>query len=70
MNIINPRELEAERTAARIWRRLPAARRRVIAARDRVAKHRTLENMTAAAELAAGYARMEAAYYDRLAQVA
>lgn len=70
MNTINPGEFEAERTAARIWRRLPAARRRVIAARARVAKHRTLENMTAAAELAAGYARMEAEYYANLAEVA
>ena len=70
MNTINPGEFEAERTAARIWRRLPAARRRVIAARARVAKKRTLENMTAAAELAAGYARMETAYYDAHAQVA
>jgi hypothetical protein len=59
-----------EREAARLWRRLPAAGRRVRAARERATKHRTLENMTAAAELAAGYARMEAAYYDTLAQVA
>ena len=60
----------AEREAARLWRRLPAAGRRVRAARERVAKHRTPENMTAAAELAAGYARMEAAYYETLAEVA
>lgn len=59
-----------EAQAARMWRRLPAARRRVIAARARVARKRTLENMTAAAELAAGYARMEAAYFNTLAKVA
>lgn len=58
-----------EAEAARIWRRLPAARNRVIAARARVARNRTLENMTAAAELAAGYARMEAAYFGKLAEV-
>ena len=70
MNTINPREFEAERTAARIWRRLPAARNRVIRARAKVERARTLENMASAAELAAGCARMEAAYYDHLAQVA
>ena len=59
-----------EAEAARMWRRLPAARNRVIRARARVAKHRTLENMTAAAELAAGYARMEAQYFNALAEVA
>jgi hypothetical protein len=59
-----------EREAARLWRHLQAAGRRVRAARARVAKHRTLENMTAAAELAAGYARMEAAYYETLSEVA
>lgn len=63
-------EQEAEMVAGQIWRRLPAARRRVIHARARAAKKRTLENMAAAAELAAGYARMEAGYYDALAQVA
>ena len=60
----------AEREAARIWRRLPAAARRVRAARARVERRRTLENMRAAAELAAGYARMETAYYNNLAEVA
>lgn len=63
-------QILAEHEAGRIWRRLPAARNRVIAARARAERHRTLENMAAAAELAAGYARMETAYYDRLAEIA
>lgn len=60
----------AEAEAGRIWRRLPAARNRVIAARARAERNRTLENMAAAAELAAGYARMEAEYFGKLAEVA
>lgn len=61
--------LLAEHEAGRLWRRLPAAARRVTAARAKAERRRTLENMTAAAELAAGYARMEATYYNHLAQV-
>lgn len=60
----------AERQAAQLWRRLPAARNRVIAARARATRKRTIGNMTAAAELATGYARMEAGYYQALAEVA
>lgn len=66
---VNASELVAEQEAARLWRRLPAARRRVIAARAKAVKTRTLENMTAAAELAAGYARMESEYFNALAEM-
>lgn len=67
---LKPTTAKQNTRASQIWRRLPAARRRVINARARVARKRTLENMTAAAELAAGYARMEANYFTALAEVA
>lgn len=60
----------AEAEAARIWRRLPAARNRAITARLWALHKPTEDRLTAAQELEAGLARMEAAYYENLAQVA
>lgn len=60
----------AERDAARIWRRLPAARNRAITARLKAFRTPTADRLTTASELEAGLARMEHDYYATLAQVA
>lgn len=62
--------LQAEHEAARIWRRLPAARNRAINARLKALRAPTEDRLTAAEELEAGLARMESSYYENLAQVA
>lgn len=59
-----------EAEAARIWRRLPAARNRAITARLRALTKPTEDRVTRAQELEAGLVRMEATYFDRLAEVA
>lgn len=51
-----------ELEAARLWRRLPAARKRAEAARARADRNPTTENHAIAAELEAGHARMLAEY--------
>jgi hypothetical protein len=62
--------LVAEHEAAKLWRRLPAARNRAITARLKALRTPTEDRLTAATELEAGVVRMETAYYANLAQVA
>jgi hypothetical protein len=62
--------LSAENQAAQIWRRIPAARNRAITARLKALRTPTTDRLTRAEELEAGLSRMEAAYYENLAQVA
>ena len=62
--------LQPEVEAARIWRRLPAARNRAISARLKALHNPTEDRLECAAELEAGLARMESTYFDHLAQVA
>ena len=58
-----------EAEAGRLYRRLPAARRRADVARARAERTGKPAHLDAATELEAGYGRMEAAYFDTLAQV-
>jgi hypothetical protein len=60
----------AEVEAGRLWRRLPAAERRANQARARADRTGLTEHVVAAYELEIGLHRMEAAYYETLAQVA
>jgi hypothetical protein len=62
--------LAPEAEAAKLWRRLPAARNRAITARLKALRTPTEDRLTAASELEAGLVRMETAYYTNLAQVA
>ena len=61
--------MSAEREAGRLYRRLPAAKRRADLARARAGRTGHPEHVTAAVELEAGYTRMVAVYFDTLAQV-
>jgi hypothetical protein len=67
---LNILALAAEREAGRLWRRLPAAERRANLARTRADRTGLTEHVVAAYELEIGLHRMEAAYYETLAQVA
>jgi hypothetical protein len=55
--------------AGRLYRRLPAARRRADLAKARAGRTGKPEHLDAATELEAGYVRMEARYFEALAQV-
>lgn len=56
--------------AGKLYRRLPAARRRADLARTRAGRTGNPEHVTAAVELEAGYGRMVAVYFETLAMVA
>ena len=58
-----------EAEAGRLYRRLPAAKRRADQARTRAGKTGHPEHLLAASELEAGYSRMVAVYFNTLAQV-
>jgi hypothetical protein len=55
--------------AGRLYRRLPAAKRRADVAKSRAGRTGHPEHVDAAVELEAGYQRMTLEYFNALAQV-